>query len=362
MSVSSFFKGGYNASRQRFLDAVKGHGAHCFSLTLDGFTGREGETLTCDAALLGPSHGRQLIVMSSALHGSEGHAGAGCQLAAMADEALMLALRESGKSLLLIHGINPYGFSYGRRVNEQGIDLNRNFLLFGLSDESDDGYSHVHDLLVPLSWPPDEDNKQKLAEYIWRHGARAYQRAVSSGQRTHCDGLFYSGLTPAWSQVSVGRIFDHYLPGFDQVLWLDIHTGLGPFGIGQKILSGSQTLPGEPSGLAQARRLWGPDVVDMTEDQSVSIAVRGSAGAWMGLRYPALSSLSLALEFGTFPMTQTLDALRFDHWVHQQAHPERLALREQARTNMQQAFDPDDDSWRGMVWSQTRSALERALG
>lgn len=362
MHLSSYFRGGYNASRNRFLAAVKYLGAHRFTLTLEGFIGREGETLACDAALLGPSHGRELIVLSSGLHGSEGHAGAGCQIAAMSDEALIHKLMASGKSLLVIHAINPYGFSYGRRVNEEGVDLNRNFLDFSSACENDNGYSQVHDLLIPESWPPDMGNQQAVAEYIHCHGERAFQRAVTSGQQSHQDGMFYSGLAPAWSQTTLSRIFDHYLPGFDRVLWLDVHTGLGPYGVCQMILSGSQALPGELPGLAQAKVLWGPDVVGLTDDESLSVAVRGSAGEWLGQRYPSRSSLSVALEFGTLPITQTMDALRFDHWVHQRAFPQRSdSLREHARTIMQQAFDPDDDKWREMVWNQTRHTLERAL-
>jgi hypothetical protein len=47
-------------------------------------------------------------------------------------------------ALLLIYAVNPYGFSHLRRVNEDNIDLNRNFLNFEQTLPVNSGYAVVH--------------------------------------------------------------------------------------------------------------------------------------------------------------------------------------------------------------------------
>ena len=51
---------------------------------------------------------------------------------------------------VLLHALNPFGFAWRRRVNEDNVDLNRNFLL---DDEGyvgcPDGYAHLDPLLLP---------------------------------------------------------------------------------------------------------------------------------------------------------------------------------------------------------------------
>ena len=50
--------------------------------------------------------------------------------------------------------LNPYGFAHLRRVNEQNIDLNRNFLLPGERFEgADPTYASLDGLLNPTSPP-----------------------------------------------------------------------------------------------------------------------------------------------------------------------------------------------------------------
>ena len=39
-----------------------------------------------------------------------------------------------GASVLLVHLVNPYGFKFGRRYNENNVDLNRNVILDGVGE------------------------------------------------------------------------------------------------------------------------------------------------------------------------------------------------------------------------------------
>ena len=66
------------------------------------------------------------------MHGVEALFGSAVQLAFMEQADGRLAA-SGGSGVVLIHAINPFGFAWRRRFNENNVDLNRNFLL---ADES----------------------------------------------------------------------------------------------------------------------------------------------------------------------------------------------------------------------------------
>ena len=51
----------------------------------------------------------------------------------------------------IVHALNPVGFSWVRRVNEDNVDLNRNFVDW-TSPPRNDAYADIADLLVPAEW------------------------------------------------------------------------------------------------------------------------------------------------------------------------------------------------------------------
>ena len=140
-----------------------------------------------------------------------------------------------------MHALNPYGFAWLRRVNEDNIDLNRNFHDFSKDLPSCSAYEELHDWLVPLEWDGEirkraDDN---LLKYIAAKGKPAFQTAVTSGQHTRPTGLFYSGTTKTWSNRTLRGILGEHLPASAKtVAVLDFHTGLGPTAYGEPIFVG----------------------------------------------------------------------------------------------------------------------------
>jgi hypothetical protein len=98
----------------------------------------------------------------------------------------------------LVHTLNPYGFAYLRRTNEDNVD-SITFLHSGPYQTTPS--TPVHPMLVPEEWhgPSRAEAEVRLASYVAERGARALQAAVSRGQYSHPDGLFYGGRKPAWS-------------------------------------------------------------------------------------------------------------------------------------------------------------------
>ena len=65
-------------------------------------------------------------------------------------------LPASGRpTLVFVHALNPYGFSWVRRVNEDNVDLNRNFPDWSQPLPTNDGYAELADILVPTEWTPE---------------------------------------------------------------------------------------------------------------------------------------------------------------------------------------------------------------
>ena len=82
---------------------------------------------------MGADDAQALLIVSSGCHGIEGYCGSGLQVALLRDGALRARARDAGVALLLVHAMNPWGFSHGRRVTFENVDLNRNFVDFGRS-------------------------------------------------------------------------------------------------------------------------------------------------------------------------------------------------------------------------------------
>jgi hypothetical protein len=111
----------YFQARERFLIAARARAAKIDGHAIASRSSR-GEELSIDTAYLGPDSPECLLAISSGIHGVEGFAGGAIQHQLLRDQLGGLEMRpECG--LLLVHGLNPYGFSAVRRVNENNVDL-----------------------------------------------------------------------------------------------------------------------------------------------------------------------------------------------------------------------------------------------
>ncbi len=143
-----------------------------------------------------------------------------------------------GIAVLMLHALNPYGFSHLRRVNEDNVDLNRNFVDFAAPLPVNPAYAEIHSLLLPATWPPSTESEARLGAWVAQHGRQAYQAAVSSGQYAFPDGMFYGGSKPTWSNLTLRSVLREHAARRGRLGWIDFHTGLGPRGHGEKIYAG----------------------------------------------------------------------------------------------------------------------------
>ncbi|VTU24082.1 hypothetical protein SRS16CHR_03381 [Variovorax sp. SRS16] len=351
-SATRHFSGTYAEARRKFLDAAAGRGAGIESFVLEGHQGAAGETLAIDVACLGTPDADKLLIVTSGTHGPEGFCGSGCQIATLNDADLLSRLAQANIALLLIHAVNPHGFSHLHRTNEDNVDLNRNHIAFDAPPPANTAYDGVEALVLPASWPPTAEDDAALAAYIAQHGMRAFRAAVTAGQYHSPDGLFYGGQAPAWSNRTVRGILRKYGARARHIGWIDIHTGLGPYGHGEKIYPGRNA----PADIALAHAWWGADVFAPFDGQSASADVSGPVVSAVYDECPQASATTMGLEFGTLPDQEVLTRLRADTWLRR--HPEAPPEQQRAiRQGVRDAFYCDNDEWKGMVLGQTRVVL-----
>lgn len=358
MSAAAHFAPSYRAARRLFLDAASAAG-----LTLQTFAhplpGAESEALAMDVARAGGFDLPSLLVISSACHGVEGHCGSGVQHALLSDAGFLAEAQAAGVALLFVHALNPHGFSHGRRVTHEGVDLNRNFIDFTAPLPPSPGYDALAQRVLPQTWPPTPDNEAALQAYAAEHGERGLQQAITGGQYRHPLGLFYGGTAPTWSRLTTERVLRQHGGGSQRLAWIDLHTGLGPSGHGERIFAARP----DANTLARARAWWGADGGTVTALHDGSSSASQVSGMLWQAAYsacPQAEFTGMALEYGTVPLAQTLLALRFDHWCA--AHPEAPAeQREAARQAMRAAFYIDTDEWKQQVVAQGLAAVHLAI-
>ncbi|HVE49044.1 MAG TPA: DUF2817 domain-containing protein, partial [Casimicrobiaceae bacterium] len=262
---------------------------------------------------------------------------------------------KSNVAIILLHALNPYGFAHLSRTTEGNVDLNRNFRDFALR-ESNAKYAAVHDFMVPSTWPPARENEARMMMYVAAHGAFALQQAVSGGQSDRADGLFYSGTEASWSQKVLRALLRKSVASKKRLGWIDIHTGLGPCGHGEKIFAG----PNDLAMLARARRWWGADVTSIYEGSSTSALVEGMICCAAKDECSDTEYTGIALEYGTKSYLDVMNALRARQWLtnHPDAAP---AQRDAILHAIRDAFYVDTPAWKAMVFAQARVAALQAV-
>jgi len=353
MTPAAFFARDYSGARALFLEAAKPHAARYRALR-HPLRGPLGEHLFCDALWVGPADAKRVLVTISSTHGIEGFCGSGAQTGWFASgEFRELPPRVAQ---LHIHAVNPHGFAWLRRVNEDNVDLNRNFVTHLGPYPENRGYETLAAALNPADWSPGAQAaaKAELDAYAERHGMAAWQAAISGGQYTHPDGIFFGGHAPTWSHRVLATLFRDWLARAEHVAIVDFHTGLGPRGYGELIWA----LPTGHGGFERAQEWYGPDVTSTDLGTSTSAPLSGTNGEGFVRFLPGARLTAIALEYGTIDLASVLDAVRADNWLHNHGD---LAGEDSRRIKqqMREAFAPGDAPWREAVWIRAEEILRK---
>ena len=170
---------------------------------------------------------------------------------------------------------------------------------------------------------------------------------------------FFGGVEPTWSNKTLRGVLREHGSSAERIGWIDLHTGLGPNGHGERIFA----CPDDAQALKRARAWWGGDgatpVTSIYDGSSVSAMLTGLMWMSVGQECPRAEYTGIAIEYGTVPVPEFIDALRGEHWLR--LHPEApVALARSIKQRLLDAFYTDTDPWKGQIVSQARQAMFQA--
>src|SRR5207302_11062422 len=245
-----------------------------------------------------------------------------------------------------------------RRVNEDNVDLNRNFVDHDKAYPKNDGYLVIADAVLPKEWSEASkaETQRVFDAYAQKHGAYGLQGAISGGQYTHPDGIFFGGHKQTWSNRTIRAIARQELSHARQVGIIDFHTGLGPFGHGELICA----IPPTSKSFARARAWYGDEMTSPEGGTSTSAVVVGVMTDAFPQELPDAQVTPIAIEYGTYSVSEVLGAVRADNWLHQRGDL-KSALARELKADMKERFFPAGDKWREMVWTRADQTIGWAL-
>ncbi|OUL21730.1 M14 family metallopeptidase [Nostoc sp. 106C] len=356
MSYTTAFCPNYTTARNRFRTSALALECRLEAYSIDQ-TGPNGEDLTIDVAILGNPHPQKVVVVSSGLHGVEGFFGSAVQCALL-EERLVSWNQSQETTLLLLHALNPYGFAWCRRWNEENIDLNRNFLLPNEEYRGSPAkYGDLNAFFNPTS-PPSrfEPFVVKAIATILRYGITSLTATLPVGQYDFPQGLFFGGNNPSKTYQILDANLPRWIGNATDVVHIDFHTGLGKKATYKLFIDD----PPDSKPTQWLTEKFGDDVVEAYKARKVTYIFRGGLGTWCKAKFPKCNYRFLTAEFGTYPVIQVVEALRAENRAHFFSPPNHLS-KDWTRQRLMEVFAPTDEDWRDAVVSQGLDLVGRAI-
>ena len=348
-----YFSADYQTARSRLIEAAKlaGHAIESFLHPLQDAEGRE---LAMDAIWCGSPSSDRMLIVSSGLHGLEGPLGSACQLAALQAGDLHRLADEAGWRVLLLHALNPFGYAYCRRWNEDNVDLNRNFWLPEDDRLTTSIYSRLAAWLNP-KWIPWHDGIGfyiKSMRHIWTYGFGPVKQAIGTGQFDFPQGLLYGGHEPAWTRQVVEEHMPNWIAECQQVDHIDVHSGLGKWGRCKLLLDYSVTPDHKLRMRSHPVENWEAASPDGTSYNAV-----GTLGRWCDTLYRRHNYLYMCAEVGTYNPVRVLRDLRTENqqWHHAPCRSPSCVRR------VQESFCPRSMRWRRSALNELWGAIVRTI-
>ena len=361
----TYYNSDYDECRSEFLQSAESLRSKFDTLVVfkQQVPGETDTTLFIDFCFIPASKKQEkLLILSSGTHGVEAFVGSAVQNMFM-QEIIDSSLTDN-LAVLLIHGVNPYGFKYLRRVTENNVDLNRNCDQNPeLYNSVNDGYIKLNGFLNPtLKVNVDNTGNKffylKAIKMIIKSSIAVLRQAILQGQYELEDGLYFGGEKLEPQMVSMQPLFSAILNEYNEVLMIDLHTGFGERGKMHLFpeAKGDVELKNRIEVLFEGYDLdWGDD----DEFYTITGDFANYVGSFKneGLFYPML------FEFGTLNSKSTLGSIRSMHNMiieNQGAHwgYETDSDKDVVQSRFMEMYYPSSEAWRSKAIDDSREVLK----
>ena len=346
MSASHWFSKNYLEARERFVESIndlrqKGYEVNHDILPLN-LKGPNDEDLTIDIATIGSIECENLLLYSSGIHGVEGFAGSAIQLSIL--EELKHNKPFKDYCVVFIHIINPYGMAWHRRVNENNVDLNRNFLKH--HEGEPEGYKKIDSFINPSTMPSKIDLMflPQGIRLLLKYGFTNVKQWFAQGQYTRPKSLQYGGNTIQESTKLILEWLSKNLRQTKKAFGVDLHTGLGPSGYDTILVP--DEINEDDYKILQS--LFGEHVSQLDPTKGVGYRISGDIHSGILKEFSSIAWLCITQEFGTFGPTKVFSSLRAENrWTQNNLlDDQKKIMQHWSRYNLLRTFNPDDSKWK----------------
>lgn len=297
---------------------------------------------------------KRLILLSSGVHGVEGFAGSAIQRKIMQEILYNQLILD--QDILILHGINPYGFQNKRRVNENNIDLNRNFFFKRENipvKEKNKGYRKISSFFKPrfpfTFWALEFFIfALRFSGIMLRLGIRKFTDAAVNGQFEFKKGIYYGGKKPETVVKRLRNFFKEHLPVYEEILFLDFHTGYGEKN-GLLLIQNASLGSNEDSNI---KKIASGLPVLRPDSNDTFYKTAGDFTDFLGRIFPDRKNIfPLTVELGTLGNLSFLGALRSSFLIVAENrifhHGARFSYAENTvKEKFLRYFYPDSRAWR----------------
>lgn len=365
--MDSLFPESYEASRARFRRDVELLRLKWISSRLEAHPLTDFPDLSIDWFWAEPHLKENLVIVSTGQHGIEGYMGSAMLKVFMDEFAPRMDAEKTG--LLLVHAINPWGMKNNRKVNENGVDLNRNFIFDGIFDRSINAdFSNLKHLLAP-SHPVRSFATENLL-FLMRTlralhtvGTSGLTHAALLGQYVAPDAMYYGGVRHEEQTIVMMELFRKALKMYQNVIHLDMHSGYGP-----RYQMSIALVPSEPQTSANLSSKFNYPLV-LKGDRQEFYETHGDMTAFLyelrNAEYPGKHVFACFFEFGTLgdsilARIRSLRAMIFESQLHRFGAKDH-ATEKKIQREFRELYFPAEWKWREKALADGRRAFEGIL-
>jgi len=363
----NYFPSSYAESRERFrrsLDLLRSKWPHAH---LESHPLNTHPDLSIDWIWAEPRQNENLVIISTGEHGIEGYVGAA--MLKVFIEEFAPGLNSGNTGLLLVHAINPWGMQHHRKVNENSVDLNRNFVLNDNFDPSvNPEYKQIAYLINPQyrmrSYPIEFLRFWgRMLKALVSDGPEVISRASLLGQHHTPNGFFYGGTEYQEETQVIRQLYRKSLKQYQAIIQLDMHSGYGSRHQMTVIVP-----PVEPMPSSEVMEKFHYPLAQKIDGEEF-YAINGDVEEYFyRLReeeFPVRQLFACGFEFGSFgdsllARIRSLQAMVFENQLYWHgAHSEETAMR--VRAEFEKLYFPIDERWREKALADGRQAFEGIL-
>ena len=365
--MDAYFPSTYEDSRARFLQSLsliqqKWHSTQLETYPLKNFHG-----LSIDWLWAHAPKKETLVIISTAEHGIEGYVGYALMKIFIEEFAPRLDPESTG--FLLIHGLNPWGMKHHRKVNENSVDLNRNFVFDGNFDSAINPEFHLVEKLINPQRRIESFGLESIRYWVGvirtliKPGMAVSTRASLLGQHHTPNGFFYGGTSHQEGTAVAMELYRRALEEYQSVIQIDMHTGYGPRYQMSIIMSPLDPMTSEET----SKKFNYPLVLKINAQEFYDIS-GDMAAYYYKLRNKNFSDRHLfacGFEFGTFGSSlpariRSLRAMVFENQLHWHG-AKNARIVDQVRKEFDEFYFPSETKWREKALADGRQALEGIL-